>query len=200
VAGSCLGKLEWGELCEQFGEFSRSNTGGCVPACDVGSASAGKRQNKTAQKSAWGEKANRAADKLHQQGPHDAQQPSIWFRPWRISPSPPFPREPVPLDAILAAWGRPYERDACVLQHPCQSLTHRLLIKTREVPITERPTDQPGGPALDTGMYEELNVFGSPTGVRAFVHFDHPLPTAPVGHGWALCEPWEVSTFIAAVL
>ena len=57
--------------------------------------------------------------------------------------------------------------------------------------MTDRPTHPPGHPAPDTGIYEQINVFGSPTGERAYVLHGHPLPAAPVGHGWAIDEHWE---------
>jgi hypothetical protein len=36
------------------------------------------------------------------------------------------------------------------------------------------------------GTYEELNIFGRPTGIRVNVEHGHPLPSAPVGHNWTL--------------
>jgi hypothetical protein len=33
-----------------------------------------------------------------------------------------------------------------------------------------------------------MNVFGSPTGIRVNATRGHPLPEAPIGHGWAVVE------------
>lgn len=52
--------------------------------------------------------------------------------------------------------------------------------------MAERPTHPPGHPAPATATYEQINVFGSPTGIVAHVPHGHPLPPAPVGHGWAI--------------
>jgi hypothetical protein len=43
---------------------------------------------------------------------------------------------------------------------------------------------QPGGPAPGTGEYEELNVFGTPTGRVAVVDKDEELPEAARGFSW----------------
>ena len=43
---------------------------------------------------------------------------------------------------------------------------------------------QPGDRAPGSGEYEELNVFGSPTGRVAAVVKDEELPTAPRGFTW----------------
>jgi hypothetical protein len=47
-------------------------------------------------------------------------------------------------------------------------------------------THAPGQPAPVSATYEQLNVFGSPTGIRVRVRREHPLPAAPIGHGWAV--------------
>lgn len=44
----------------------------------------------------------------------------------------------------------------------------------------------PGDPAPASGVFEELNIFGTPTGRTAQVEIGEPLPTAPVGVGWVL--------------
>ena len=54
--------------------------------------------------------------------------------------------------------------------------------------MSERPTHPPGHPAPATATYEQVNVFGSPTGIKIRVPRGHPLPKAPVGHGWAVAE------------
>lgn len=43
---------------------------------------------------------------------------------------------------------------------------------------------KPGELAQHSGEYEELNVFGSPTGWRMFVDKDKPLPSLPRGFTW----------------
>ena len=42
----------------------------------------------------------------------------------------------------------------------------------------------PLSPAPDEGLFEELNVFGTPTGVVAFVTGGEALPGAPRGFTW----------------
>jgi hypothetical protein len=46
----------------------------------------------------------------------------------------------------------------------------------------------PGDAAPVAGNYEQLNVVGQPTGIRANVGQGHPLPAAPRGHTWTLVE------------
>jgi hypothetical protein len=46
----------------------------------------------------------------------------------------------------------------------------------------------PGEAAPVAGNYEQLNVVGQPTGVRANVGQGHPLPPAPRGHTWTLVD------------
>jgi hypothetical protein len=41
------------------------------------------------------------------------------------------------------------------------------------------------------GTYEQLDIFGSPTGIRAQVTRGHPLPATPRGHHWALADDVE---------
>jgi hypothetical protein len=36
------------------------------------------------------------------------------------------------------------------------------------------------------GTYEQLNIFGSPTGIRINVRHGQPLPVIPDGHSWML--------------
>jgi hypothetical protein len=45
---------------------------------------------------------------------------------------------------------------------------------------------RPGEPAKSAGHYEELNVFGSPTGRVVFVDVEDRLPSAPRGFTWCL--------------
>jgi hypothetical protein len=44
----------------------------------------------------------------------------------------------------------------------------------------------PGQPAPISATYEQMNLFGSPTGIRVSVACGHPLPGAPIGHEWAV--------------
>jgi hypothetical protein len=38
------------------------------------------------------------------------------------------------------------------------------------------------------GTYEQLNIFGRPTGIRINVEHGHPLPSAPLVHSWTLAD------------
>ena len=44
--------------------------------------------------------------------------------------------------------------------------------------------DLPGGRAPTSGLYEELNVFGTPTGTTVFVSEGDGLPGTPRGFSW----------------
>ena len=48
---------------------------------------------------------------------------------------------------------------------------------------------QPGEAAPHTGDYEELNVFGSPTGWSRHVPQGEPLPPLPRGYLWRHVPP-----------
>jgi hypothetical protein len=48
--------------------------------------------------------------------------------------------------------------------------------------VTQRPEHVPGEPASVAGTYEQLNIFGRPTGIRVDVVHGHLLPAAPLGH------------------
>jgi hypothetical protein len=50
--------------------------------------------------------------------------------------------------------------------------------------MDERPEHQPGSNAPATGRYEQLNVFGTPTGRLAHVREGEQLPSAPRGFTW----------------
>ena len=54
--------------------------------------------------------------------------------------------------------------------------------------MSDRPTHPPGHLAPATATYEQMNVFGSPTGIRVRVPRGHPLPDAPIGHEWTVAE------------
>jgi len=46
----------------------------------------------------------------------------------------------------------------------------------------------PGAIALAAGVYAQLNVFGSPTGVRISVAQGESFPPAPIGFTWRMVE------------
>jgi hypothetical protein len=50
------------------------------------------------------------------------------------------------------------------------------------------PEHRPGEPASATGLYHEVNVFGSPTGRSVRAERGEWLPLAPRGFGWRLTE------------
>ena len=45
---------------------------------------------------------------------------------------------------------------------------------------------EPGASAPLSGVYREVNIFGTPTGRRVQVQEGEPLPSAPVGFSWVL--------------
>lgn len=46
----------------------------------------------------------------------------------------------------------------------------------------------PGECAPAIGIYEQINIFGQPNGIRADVAQGHPFPAAPIGHFWRRVE------------
>jgi hypothetical protein len=54
--------------------------------------------------------------------------------------------------------------------------------------MAQRPEHAPGEAAPAAGVYEQLNIFGRPTGIRVAVAHKHSLPGAPHGHTWTLVE------------
>jgi hypothetical protein len=42
------------------------------------------------------------------------------------------------------------------------------------------PMDDP----VAAGTYKQLNIFGSPTGIRINLRQGEPLPLVPAGHSW----------------
>jgi hypothetical protein len=54
--------------------------------------------------------------------------------------------------------------------------------------MADRQEDQPDTHAAATGHYEELNIFGSPTGKVAHVLEGERLPLAPRGFSWRHIE------------
>jgi hypothetical protein len=54
--------------------------------------------------------------------------------------------------------------------------------------MPERPIHPAGHPAPISGLYEQINIFGSTTGIRIRVSWGNPLPATPIGHGWKVVE------------
>jgi hypothetical protein len=54
--------------------------------------------------------------------------------------------------------------------------------------MATRPTHDAGQPAPTSATYEQLNVLGTPTGIRVRVRRGHLLPGAPIGHDWVVVE------------
>ncbi len=56
----------------------------------------------------------------------------------------------------------------------------------RETAVDHDMEHKPGDTAPMTGAYEQLNVFGTPTGKTVHVREGEPLPAAPRGHSWKI--------------
>lgn len=54
--------------------------------------------------------------------------------------------------------------------------------------MPQRPEHSPGEPAPWGGLYEQLNIFGQPNGIRVDVAQGHPMPAAPIGHFWRMAD------------
>ena len=54
------------------------------------------------------------------------------------------------------------------------------------------PMYAPGQPAPASATYEQMNAFGSPTGVKVRVPRGHPLPEASTGFEWTVAEEHPV--------
>jgi hypothetical protein len=54
--------------------------------------------------------------------------------------------------------------------------------------VVQRSEHSPGTAAPVIGTYEQLKVFGRPTGIHVTVAHGHPLPAAPRGHNWTSAE------------
>lgn len=54
--------------------------------------------------------------------------------------------------------------------------------------VADRQEYQPAARAPATGLYEELNIFGSPTGRVEHVQGGERLPQAPRGFSWRPTE------------
>jgi len=65
----------------------------------------------------------------------------------------------------------------------------RLLLDTLRGRMSDEEEHQPGDRAPATAHYEELNVFGNPTGAVVHVHEGHGLPGAPRGFTWRRIRP-----------
>jgi hypothetical protein len=63
--------------------------------------------------------------------------------------------------------------------------------------MADRQEHQPGAHAPVAGQYEELNVFGTPTGKVAHVREGERLPRAPRGFSWRqIDEPEGLATVL----
>jgi hypothetical protein len=51
-----------------------------------------------------------------------------------------------------------------------------------------RATHGAGQPAPSSATYEQMNLFGTATGIKIRVRRGCPLPPAPIGHGWVVDE------------
>jgi hypothetical protein len=54
--------------------------------------------------------------------------------------------------------------------------------------MAQRLEHVPGEPAPVAATYEQLNIFGRPTGVRVDVAQGEPFPDAPRWHTWRLVK------------
>jgi hypothetical protein len=54
--------------------------------------------------------------------------------------------------------------------------------------MTQMAEHRPGEPASATGLYHEVNVFGTPTGRTVRAERGDRLPGAPRSFGWRLIE------------
>jgi hypothetical protein len=54
--------------------------------------------------------------------------------------------------------------------------------------MAERPEFVSGEVAPKTATYEEINIFGQPTGIRAGVSRGCPFPRSPIGYFWRSVE------------
>lgn len=54
--------------------------------------------------------------------------------------------------------------------------------------MPRRPEHRPGDPAPASGLYHEVNIFGTPTGRSVRLGHGEPLPQAPRGFGWRAGE------------
>jgi hypothetical protein len=57
--------------------------------------------------------------------------------------------------------------------------------------MRSRTEYRPGEPAPEDGIYETLNIFGSPSGDSVHVPKGQPLPPLPRGHMWRKFEEAE---------
>jgi hypothetical protein len=67
------------------------------------------------------------------------------------------------------------------------NMSHSRLLPDQPGHLMPEAEYQPGEPAPIRGVFREVNVFGTPTGLTAQVEAGDPLPGAPVGFRW--CWP-----------
>jgi hypothetical protein len=56
----------------------------------------------------------------------------------------------------------------------------------RGIGLPEQPTYSAGYPSPASATYEQVNLFGSPTGIKVRVSRGEPLANTPIGHGWVV--------------
>jgi len=54
--------------------------------------------------------------------------------------------------------------------------------------MLSRSEHSPGEPAPAAGLYEQINIFGQPNGIRVTMGHGQPFPRAPIGHFWRTVE------------
>jgi hypothetical protein len=59
------------------------------------------------------------------------------------------------------------------------------------IAIARRAEHAPTDKAPASGRYEQLNIFGTPTGTTAHVREGETLPAAPLGYTWRQIEDPE---------
>ena len=59
---------------------------------------------------------------------------------------------------------------------------------TNKVQLARTPEYKPGQPASASGLYHEVNIFGTPTGRTERVGHGERLPRGPRGWGWRPAE------------
>jgi hypothetical protein len=57
-----------------------------------------------------------------------------------------------------------------------------------KVQLARMPEHKPGQPASASGLYHEVNIFGTPTGRTERAYHGEPLPRGPRGWGWRPAE------------
>ena len=67
-------------------------------------------------------------------------------------------------------------------------LAARFDRRANEVQVARMPEHKPGQPSSASGLYHEVNIFGTPTGRTERVDHGDRLPRGPRGWGWRLAE------------